>query len=74
MNKCRITVLKRQLSGASKKYSSDPQLGACDIYVDGQEFILEKPDMPEVLFMGMGRYSKRCYFNHDWWQYGLGKP
>ena len=48
MNKCRITVLKRTIEPElAKEYSSDPQLGACDIYVDGQEFILEKPDMPE---------------------------
>lgn len=47
MYKCKITVMKRMFEPElSKEYSSDPQLGPCDIYEDKQEFILERPDMP----------------------------
>ena len=48
MNKCKITVLRRMFyQDLAKEYSSDPKLGPCDIYEDGKEYILEKPDMPE---------------------------
>lgn len=48
MYKCKITVIKRMIElELAKEYSSDLQLGPCDIYKDGQEYILEKPEMPE---------------------------
>lgn len=48
MHKCKIAVLKRMIvKDLVNEYAHDPELGPCDIYKDGQEFILEKPDMPE---------------------------
>lgn len=48
LHKCKITVLDRLLvEDLAREYTSDPKLGPCDIYENGQEFILteiEKPD------------------------------
>lgn len=48
LHKCKITVLERKFfENYAREYSSDPNLTACPIYVDGQEFILDEMEMPE---------------------------
>jgi uncharacterized repeat protein (TIGR04076 family) len=42
LHKCKITVLDRLLlEDIAREYSSDPNLTACDLYQNGQEFILD---------------------------------
>lgn len=48
LHKCKITVLDRMLvEDIAREYSSDPNLGPCDIYENGQEFILTENEKPE---------------------------
>ena len=44
----KITVLKRELyKDFVEEYSSDKSLEKCRRYQEGQEFILDKPNMPD---------------------------
>ena len=44
-HKCRITVLRRELfPDLQQEYLADPQAGPCDLFHDGQEWVLEGDD------------------------------
>ena len=53
MSKCKITVLRRPVAdqGLVDEYLADSYkekgFGACTVYKDGQEFVLDSPRMPE---------------------------
>ncbi|WP_204273669.1 TIGR04076 family protein [Draconibacterium mangrovi] len=43
--KCKITVLRREFfADLAEKYLANPNAGKCNIFHDGQEFILEQGD------------------------------
>ena len=48
MNKVKITVLKRDLyKDLVEEYAANKSTPACDMFEDGQVFILDKADKPE---------------------------
>ncbi len=43
--KCKITVLKRECyKDLQEKYLADPQLGPCNLFKEGDEFIIDNKD------------------------------
>ena len=41
-HKCKITVLRREFyQDLAHEYLADPNVGKCNLFEDGQEFILE---------------------------------
>jgi uncharacterized repeat protein (TIGR04076 family) len=50
MNKCKITVLRRELyEDLQEKYLADPKSGKCPYFNDGQEFMVENTDFFRML-------------------------
>lgn len=50
MPKCRITVLKREYyQDLADQYLADPKVGKCQIFQDGQEFIVDDENFFRML-------------------------
>lgn len=42
-NKCKITVMRKEFfPDLAKEYCSDPNVGKCSVFQEGQEFIVDK--------------------------------
>jgi len=61
MPRCRITVLERTMNRElARRYCADPDLPLCDVFHDGEEFILETCD-PHPGFCDDGWNAIRGY-------------
>jgi len=49
-HKCKITVLRREFyQDLADEYLADPNVGKCNLFQDGQEFILEQKDFWKMM-------------------------
>ena len=49
-NKCKITVMRREFfSDLAKEYCSNPNVGKCSVFQEGQEFIVDKDNYLTML-------------------------
>ena len=52
-HKCKITVLKREYyQGLADKYLADPKVGKCELFKDGQEFLVDSEGYFKMLHGG----------------------
>ncbi len=50
MSKCRITVLKREYyQDLADQYLADPNVGKCNLFKEGQEFLVDQKDYFHML-------------------------
>lgn len=58
-HKCKITVLRREyFQDLADKHLADPQVGPCQVFQDGQEFIVGNEDFFKMLH---GRFCSEAW-------------